>query len=208
MFAVLGLTISLDDLGDDNVWLDGLLLAVALAFLARPLVVGLLALPMRLRWGERLFVMWSGLRGAVPIMLGTLALLEGIEDGERIYDLIFIVVAFSVIVQGTSIPFVAPRLGVRMRDADPGGVVRRVVPPARPRKDAPCVSCRFGERTWVHAIVRNGKLMPPRRHRAGGRGRASSSCSTSATSTGSTAFFASGGREEEPAGRAAAVGRS
>ena len=60
-------------------------------------------------------------------MLGTLALLEGIDDGERVYDMIFIVVAFSVLVQGTSIPFVAPRLGVRMRDTDPGGVVSRVV---------------------------------------------------------------------------------
>ena len=77
VFAVLGLTISLGDFDENQVWLDGLLLAVLLAFVARPFVVGLLTLPMRLRWGERLFVMWGGLRGAVPIMLGTLALLEG-----------------------------------------------------------------------------------------------------------------------------------
>ena len=44
----------------------------------------------------------------MPILLGTLVLLEGIEEGERVYDIIFVVVAFSVLVQGTSIPFVAP----------------------------------------------------------------------------------------------------
>jgi potassium/hydrogen antiporter len=162
VFAVLGLTISLDNFGDDNVWLDGLLLALALAFLARPLVVGLLALPMRLRWGERLFVMWSGLRGAVPIMLGTLALLEGIEDGERIYDLIFIVVAFSVIVQGTSIPFVAPRLGIRMQDADPGGVVHRVVPAGSSAAGRTVRGLPLGERTWVRGVTRSGKPLPVR----------------------------------------------
>ena len=60
---------------------------------------------------------------------GTLVILEGVDLGERVYDIIFVVVTFSVLVQGTSIPFVAPLLGVRMRDADPGGVVRRVVAP-------------------------------------------------------------------------------
>lgn len=107
VFAVLGLTISLGDLDDGYVWLDGLLLAVVLAFVARPLAVGLVTLPARLRWGERFFVMWGGLKGAVPILLGTLALLEGIEDGARVYDIIFVVVAFSVLVQGTTIPYVA-----------------------------------------------------------------------------------------------------
>lgn len=161
VFAVLGLTISLDDIGADNVWLDGLLLAVVLALVARPVAVGLLLLPARLRWGERIFVMWGGLKGAVPILLGTLAILEGIGDGERVYDIIFVVVTFSVLVQGTSIPFVAPRLGVRMRDADPGGVVRRVVAPGSSAEGRPLRELPFGERTWVQAIVRGGKSITP-----------------------------------------------
>ena len=160
VFAVLGLTISLGGFDENQIWLDGLLLAVLLAFVARPVVVGLLTLPMRFRWGERLFVMWGGLRGAVPIMLGTLALLEGVEDGERIYDIIFVVVAFSVLVQGTSIPYVAPRLGVPMRDSDPGGVVRRVVSAGSSAAGRTLRDLPLGERTWVHAISRNGKLMP------------------------------------------------
>jgi potassium/hydrogen antiporter len=161
VFAALGLTISLDDLGTDNVWLDGLLLALVLAFVARPLVVGPLLVPARLRWGERVFVMWGGLKGAVPILLGTLVILEGVDQGERVYDIIFVVVTFSVLVQGTSIPFVAPLLGVRMRDADPGGVVRRVVAPGSSAEGRTLRELPFGERTWVQAIVRNGEAITP-----------------------------------------------
>ena len=157
MFVVLGLTVSLSDFGDNQVWLDGLLLAIVLAVVARPVAVGLLTLPMRFSWGERLFVMWGGLRGAVPILLGTLVLLEGIEDGERLYDIIFVVVAFSVLVQGTSIPFVAPRLGVEMADTDPGGVVHRTVAPGSAAAGTTLRDLPLGERTWVNSIVRDGR---------------------------------------------------
>jgi potassium/hydrogen antiporter len=68
-----------------------------------------------MRPNERLFVIWSGLRGAVPILLATFALLAAVEDAERVYDIVYVVVAFSVIVQGSSIPFVARWLGIRMR---------------------------------------------------------------------------------------------
>jgi potassium/hydrogen antiporter len=98
VFVALGLTIDITELGRENVWLDGLVLAVLLALVARPLVVGPLLLPARLRFGERLFVMWGGLKGAVPILLGTLVVLGGIDDASRIYGIVFVVVAFSVVV--------------------------------------------------------------------------------------------------------------
>jgi cell volume regulation protein A len=115
VFVALGLTIDLTDLGSDRQWLDGILLALLLAFIARPLVAGPLLLPTRLRAGERLFVIWGGLKGAVPILLGTLILLGGVDDGRRVYNIIFIVVAFSVIAQGSTIPLAARKLGVPMR---------------------------------------------------------------------------------------------
>jgi potassium/hydrogen antiporter len=59
--------------------------------------------------------MWSGLKGAVPILLAAFALIEGVPGADRIYGIVFVVVAFSVIVQGGSVPFVAKRLGVPMR---------------------------------------------------------------------------------------------
>jgi cell volume regulation protein A len=117
VFVALGLTVDMRELIEDRVWLDGLLLAIILAFVARPLALAPLLLPLRLRMGERVFVAWSGLKGAVPILLASFAILAGVEDSRRLYEIVFVVVAFSVVVQGSSIPFAARRLGVRMRAA-------------------------------------------------------------------------------------------
>ena len=115
VFIALGLTVDLTLLGENNRWLDGLILAIVLAFIARPLAVGPLLLPVRLTPAERLFVMWSGLKGAVPILLAALAVINEVDDANRIYGIVFVVVAFSVLLQGATVPWVAARLGVPMR---------------------------------------------------------------------------------------------
>jgi potassium/hydrogen antiporter len=117
VFVVLGLTVNVSQLFDERVWLDGLLLAVALAFVARPLGLAPLLAPMDLRFGEKVFIAWGGLKGAVPILLAAFAILAGAEDARRIYEIVFVVVLFSVVVQGATIPFAAARLGVPMRAA-------------------------------------------------------------------------------------------
>jgi cell volume regulation protein A len=117
VFVALGLTVSVSQLFENNIWLDGLVLAVALAFIARPVGLAPLLAPLRLRTGEKLFLAWGGLRGAVPILLAAFAILAEVDDARRIYEIVFVVVTFSVIVQGATIPFVASRLGVRMRPA-------------------------------------------------------------------------------------------
>jgi potassium/hydrogen antiporter len=113
VFVGLGLTVHQVNLAP--VWKDALLIALILAFLARPLGIAPFLAPLRLRPGERAFVMWSGLKGAVPILLAAFALIEGVPGSERIYGIVFVVVAFSVIVQGGSVPFAARRLGIPMR---------------------------------------------------------------------------------------------
>jgi cell volume regulation protein A len=120
VFVALGLTVDLTALGENNRWLDGLVLAVVLALVARPLAVGPLLIPARLTKGERCFVMWSGLKGAVPILLASFAVLGEVRDAERIYGIVFVVVAFSVALQGATIPYAAARLGVPMRTGPPG----------------------------------------------------------------------------------------
>jgi potassium/hydrogen antiporter len=115
VFVALGLTINVTDLREGGVWLDGLLLALVLAFVARPVALAPLLAPLRLDHGERIFLAWGGLKGAVPILLASFAILEGADDARRIYEIVFVVVLFSVLVQGSSVPFVANRLGVPMR---------------------------------------------------------------------------------------------
>src|SRR5918996_298132 len=81
-FVALGLSIAVSDLSELGVWEDGLALAVILAFVARSLAVGPLLLLSRLQIGERVFVIWGGLKGAVPILLGALAVLANVEGAE------------------------------------------------------------------------------------------------------------------------------
>ncbi len=64
---------------------------------------------------ERLFVVWCGLKGAVPILLASLAIVGGTDDAAEIYGIVFVVVLFSVLVQGTAVPAVAARLRIPMR---------------------------------------------------------------------------------------------
>jgi cell volume regulation protein A len=111
-FVALGLTVDLGSIGDEGLWWRGLVLAVLLGLVIRPLVVGPLVLPMRLTWGERGFIVWSGLKGAVPILLASLAVVGGTDYATELYGIVFVVVLFSVVVQGTLVPTVATRLGV------------------------------------------------------------------------------------------------
>jgi cell volume regulation protein A len=119
VFVALGLTVDLSALGQNHRWLDGLVLAAVLAVVARPLAVAPLLVPTTLRRNERLFVMWSGLKGAVPILLASFAVLGEVDDAERIYGIVFVVVAFSVVLQGATIPWAAARLGIPMRTTTP-----------------------------------------------------------------------------------------
>ena len=113
-FVALGLTVDLTLIADEGLWWRGLLLAVLLALLIRPVVVGPLLTTMSLTWGERGFIVWSGLKGAVPILLASLAVVGGTDYAAEIYGIVFVVVLFSVVVQGSLVPTVANRLGVPM----------------------------------------------------------------------------------------------
>ncbi len=123
VFIALGLTINLSNIAAAR-WAEGLALAAFAALVARPLAVGALLAPARLRRGERLFVIWGGLKGAVPILLAAFALDRHVNDAQRIYETVFVVVLASVIVQGGTIAVAARRLGVEMapkpRDARAG----------------------------------------------------------------------------------------
>ena len=90
--------------------------------MVRPVLVGLLLWPVALDRGERLFVLWSGLKGAVPILLGTYLLSAGVPGADRLYQIVVVVVAFSVIIQGGLVPTVARHAKVPMRVVEPGGV--------------------------------------------------------------------------------------
>ena len=83
-------------------------------FVIRPLARAALLAPIDLTAGERRFILWGGLKGAVPILLASFALLGDVDNAERIYLIVFVVVAISVTLHAATIPSAAQRLGVPM----------------------------------------------------------------------------------------------
>ena len=118
-FVVLGLTVDLGHLTQTNVWVPGVVLGVSLAVVIRPVLVGLCLLPARLQRNEQAFVLFAGLKGAVPILLGSMLLAANIPGAQRLYGIVIIVVAFSVLVQGSLVPTVARALHLPMRIVEP-----------------------------------------------------------------------------------------
>ena len=64
-------------------------------------------------------MIWCGLKGAVPILLASLAVVGGTAYAPQIYGIVFVVVLFSVVVQGTAVPVVARYLGIPMAATEP-----------------------------------------------------------------------------------------
>jgi potassium/hydrogen antiporter len=175
-FVVLGLTVNLADLARPDVWIPGLITAIVLTFVVRPLLCAGCLFRSHLRRGESLFVLFAGLKGAVPILLGSLLLTSQIAHARRLYAIVVVVVVFSVVVQGGLVPVLARRLrvpmrtvpskpwalGVRLRD-DPTGAQHLTVA-AGSRVDGRTIGELHdledlpGD-TWVSFIVRSGALL-------------------------------------------------
>jgi cell volume regulation protein A len=115
-FVVLGLTVDLAVLGHTDVWVPGLVLGALLAVVVRPVVVGLCMLRTALPRNERAFVLLAGLKGAVPVLLGSFLLAEQVDQADRLYGIVVVVVAFSVVVQGGLVPTAVHRLRLPLRE--------------------------------------------------------------------------------------------
>src|SRR6185503_8825302 len=105
--------------------------------------------------GERVFILWGGLKGAVPILLAAFALIAKVDGAGRIYGIVCVVVLFSVVVQGSSFPFVAPRLGVPMGLRETGGQAKARVEPGSRAAGRRVVELPLADRTWVATVSRD-----------------------------------------------------
>jgi cell volume regulation protein A len=81
--------------------------AGVLILIARPFAVALCLIPFRYNWREILFISWVGLRGAVPIYLTIIPVLNGAESGPFLFGTTFIVVMISLVIQGWTVAPVA-----------------------------------------------------------------------------------------------------
>jgi cell volume regulation protein A len=126
LFVMLGLLLSPGRIGLGTVGL-AVVAGLVLTFVARPLsvLVSAVAQPMRLR--ELTFISWAGLRGAVPIVLTTIPLAEGVDGAGRLFDVVFVMVVIYTVLTGPTLPLVARWLQVARR-SDPRGLEVEAAP--------------------------------------------------------------------------------
>ena len=117
MFVLLGLLVWPQRMGDSVI--GAVLVAVVLMLIARPAAVFLCLAPFGFQWREKLFISWVGLRGAVGIFLASIPLLVGLPAGILYFDVAFVVVASSLLIQGWTVAFAARRLDMSYTRNDP-----------------------------------------------------------------------------------------
>lgn len=110
LFVMLGLFASPERLM--HAIIPGLVAGLVVLVVARPVAVVISVLPFRLPWREQVFLSWSGLRGAVPIVLATIPFAYGLPGTERLLDAVFVIVIVFTLVQGAMLTRMARLLGL------------------------------------------------------------------------------------------------
>lgn len=172
LFVMLGLLASPGRLPEAVV--PALVVGTILTFVARPLAVALCATPFRVPWREQAFLSWAGLRGAVPIVMATVPMSNGLPAAERIFDVTFLLVVTFTLVQGPSLPWVAKRTGMletgRSREVDIdsapleniGATLLQVGIPEGSRLAGVYLDELYlPERTVVALVIRDGEAVAP-----------------------------------------------
>lgn len=181
MFLLLGLLVFPDQL--PGILPVALLLTLVLILVARPLAVVLCLEPIQrltshhsFSWQEYALLSGAGLKGAVPIILAIFPLLSQVNNGNAIFNIVFVVVVVSTTVQGLVIGPLAKRLGLLKQEAPesplrielggvtpPGSAVLDVfLEPGSRAVGRPLRDLRLSHDVIIAAIYRDGQLITPR----------------------------------------------
>jgi potassium/hydrogen antiporter len=117
MFVLLGLLVWPQRVSDSL--LPAIAVALVLMLIARPAAVFLCLWPFGFQWREKLFLSWVGLRGAVAIFLASIPLLVGLPAAYLYFDVAFVVVLSSLLIQGWTVAYAARRLNISFARNDP-----------------------------------------------------------------------------------------
>lgn len=173
MFLMLGLLVTPTNLLPSV--LPSLGLAAFLILVARPVAVLLCTAPFGFNWRERSFLGWVGLRGAVPIFLGTVPVLAGLPNAEVFFEIAFVIVLTSLVLQGWTVNLAARQLNLALPPA-PGPAQRFDVDlPAEAERDLSAFvvqetsasvgwlppDLRLEEDVEIVAVIRDGVMRLP-----------------------------------------------
>ncbi len=171
MFLLLGLLVTPSALLQN--WWAEIAIALALIFVARPIAAFVALAPFRFGWRQRVFIAWVGLRGAVPIFLASIPVIAAVPDAMTFFNVAFVVVITSLLIQGWTVTPAARFLGLELppppeptdrqgidlplsadREAASWRVGRR-----SPALDSPYGDLTLPRRTRIIAVIRNGTVM-------------------------------------------------
>ncbi len=173
LFVMLGLLLSPGRISLETVGL-ALAAGLILTVVARPLSVVASSVVSPMPWRELGFLSWAGLRGAVPIVLTTIPLAAGVDDAERLFDIVFVMVVIYTLLTGPTLPVVARGLRVARR-SEPRGLDVEVAPLERIAADLLQVTISpaskmhgvevgelrlpVGASVWL--VIRDGQIIVP-----------------------------------------------
>lgn len=172
LFVLLGLLVTPHELGDELI--PGLVAGLVLLLLARPLSVVLLVTGFRIPWREQVFMSWAGLRGAVPIVLTTFPIVQGVPGSRELLNIVFVLVTIFTLVQGPSLGPLARKLGlIRSEvareiqvesaplDVLDAELLNFEVPPDSRLHYVMIAELRLPDPTVITLIIRDGKTFVP-----------------------------------------------
>lgn len=175
LFVMLGLLLSPSRIDVQTV-VQAIVTGLVLTVVARPLsvFVSSVAQPMAVR--DLAFISWAGLRGAVPIVLATIPLAEGVDGAEDLFDIVFVMVVVYTLLTGPTLPWAAGFLGVARR-TQPRGLDVEAAPLDRVAADLLQVTIaatskmhgvevgelRLPQGASVSLVIRAGNVLVPER---------------------------------------------
>lgn len=175
LFVMLGLLLSPGRISLGNVG-TAILAGLVLTLVARPLSVLASSVVDRMAWRELSFISWAGLRGAVPIVLATIPLSEGVDGSEKLFDIVFVLVVVYTLLTGPTLPRVAKVLRVTRR-SEPRGLDIEAAPLERVAADLLQITIspksqmhgvevgelRLPAGSSVSMVIRDGQTLVPER---------------------------------------------
>jgi cell volume regulation protein A len=172
LFVLLGLLVDPSELPRELV--PAVVVGLVLLLLARPVSVFASLAAFRVPWREQVFLSWAGLRGAVPIVLATFPIVEGVPNSFRLLNIVFILVVVFTLIQGPSLRPIAHRLRLIPREATreiqvesaPLDVLEAelltmtVLPPSR-LHNVTVLELRLPDPSVITLIIRDGHTFVP-----------------------------------------------
>jgi cell volume regulation protein A len=174
MFVILGLLVTPTDLF--QTWKEGLIIAFVLIFVARPLIVMPLMMLSRFSFKASLLISWVGLRGSVPIILAIFPLIFELPNADLIFNVVFFIVLISALLQGSSLPFAAKKLGLVLNAKAKESSTIEIVKVAKSKRelieielieDSPAIGLSIGElvlpaQTIIAVVARGEATLIPK----------------------------------------------